>query len=76
MRAPITKSYFVANCQSQVPPERVISVHDVSNIYHVPLLLLRQSELIAALLTLRKITLVLWRDIANPKLKQESPDCL
>lgn len=28
----------------QVPPERVVSVHDVSNIYHVPLLLLEQSE--------------------------------
>lgn len=28
----------------KVPPERVVSVHDVSNIYHVPLLLLEQSE--------------------------------
>lgn len=28
----------------QVPPERVVSVHDVSNIYHVPLLLLEQSK--------------------------------
>ncbi|CAM9329113.1 unnamed protein product [Ectocarpus fasciculatus] len=27
----------------QVPPERVVSVHDVSNIYHVPLLLLEQN---------------------------------
>lgn len=32
------------NGVAQVPPERVVSVHDVSNIYHVPLLLLKQSE--------------------------------
>ncbi len=36
--------WLTASCLQQVPPERVVSVHDVSNIYHVPLLLLEQSE--------------------------------
>lgn len=40
----------------QVPPERVVSVHDVSNIYHVPLLLLEQSE---SLLSVRDCCTVL-----------------
>jgi CTP synthase (UTP-ammonia lyase) len=53
----------------QVPPEHVITVHDVSNIYHVPLLLEAQhaSRIIASKLKLtlpRAPEISLWRSLA------------
>lgn len=54
----------------QVPPDHVLTVHDVSNIYHVPLLLHAQgaADMIARKLKLelpQPPSLALWREIAE-----------